>query len=66
MSGMTGMELSGKIKLYLPNVKIIFITEGNILRNFISDSFFKNCPAKRCLVYSIGMALPYPKLENRK
>ena len=28
MSGMTGMERSGKIKLYLPNVKIIFITGG--------------------------------------
>lgn len=26
MPGMTGMELSGKIKPYLPNVKIIFIT----------------------------------------
>ena len=26
MPGMTGMDLSGKIKLHLPNVKIIFIT----------------------------------------
>ena len=46
MPGMTGMELSEKIKLYLPNVKIIFIT-SHIEYAIDTVSFTKYCPCPR-------------------